>query len=338
MIMIAAKNLLNAVCALMVACSFAACSTVTDEDTSSVMMELNTAPQSTATSKAASRADADVVPGKVLFFTGSAMGTFYHYSDIADLNSYTTAKGKYNTGYTYPSDASTVYALGYAPYDANTIACSSDYSTLTLTDDNAGIVDVMTSNSVITGSKDVIFADELDYGHTLTKITFVAMRDATMENIRKVYDVELTIPASYMPNKWVWNTTDSKYELSTTTRSKDRTLVYAGYLPETGVEYPLGVLYVKLDSSNKGVILKGITDVLKAKFLHVGNTEDKTVQFSSNLPEGIQLYDAAGTTAITNPQPGEAYKVIFSFTNDSFILKAVKVDWEQGSLITIPVN
>jgi hypothetical protein len=312
------------------------CNTVTDEDSNSVMMELNTVPSSSTTSKAASRADASDVPGRVLFFTGQAMGTWYYTSDIANLNSYTSTK--YNTGKIYPSDGSMVYALGYAPYDGVTVS-GTDYSTLTLDDDHAGITDVMTSTKVITGSKDQIFSEVLPYDHTLTKITFIAKRDVTMDNIRKVYNVALTIPKSYMPNKWIWNTTDSKYEISTTAtdvRGNDLTIGYKNYLAEVNTDYVLGTLYVRLDSSNKGVILKGQT--LTAQLLHVGNTEDKSVAFTSTLPEGIQLYDTTGTTAITNPQPGEAYTVTFTFTNDSFILKAVKVDWEQGSLITIPVN
>jgi uncharacterized cupredoxin-like copper-binding protein len=326
----------SAVCGLLLSATFASCSSVTGDDSENkVMMEINTSRNDAATTKADDVNNPDA-NGKVLFYQASkAIGTYFT-SDVVGLNTYNYSKGvKFNTGHPYPTDGSMVYAVGYAPLSTSLItpASASDFTTLTLVDGEAGNVDVLTSRAPISGTKDNIFNEDLIFDHTLTKVSFYAVSDKTMQTQRNVKDIRIDIPTAYLPTTWKWNATTMKYEVQATPTST-RTLEYGDYLVNDGTEKQqlLGVCYLNLSSTSNGIM----TPInLKCNLQKYGTSTWENDKEFNNME--IQLKDSNDNN-VTTVNPGEAYKVIFKFTNDAWALVGVRVDWETGGSYDINIT
>jgi hypothetical protein len=330
--------ILGAVCgAFALAASLSGCKSVLNdnENADDVMMQLNMSSTSeSTTSKALSRADAATYPGRLLFWQkGKALGS-YHYSDVDNLNSYnanTAGTNKFNTGYPYPSDGSFVYAAGYSPISG--VTASDGYETLTVSS-NIGLVDVLTSRTPLTGSKDNEFTDDLNFDHTLVKVTFKAKYDYTMYKIRQVQNIRVTIPKAYLPTQWTWSDTNKKYEVSANGATDNLTLSFPNTLSDQDTEYVIGTCYLNLPTDNTGK-LTPITlkcDLYKFDQASVF-TKDKTYD---NMT--LQLKTDDGITNVKQANAGDAFDVVFLFSNDTWTLTAVKKPWQNGGLITIPVD
>lgn len=334
--MITKKYILGAVCgAFCVAVSLSSCNSVLDDNENDVIMQLNisNASDASTSSKAlASRAD-ETIPGKLLFWqSDKAVGSYYT-TDIDNLNGYNSnsaGTNKFNTGYPYPSDGSSVQVAGYSPVSG--VTATADYKTLTV-DSNIGLVDVLTSKAPLTGSKDNEFSGDLTFDHTLTKVTFKAKFDYTMYKIRQVQNIRVAIPAAYLPTVWNWSDTNLKYEVAASSVSNDLTLQYPTALADQDVEYVIGTCYLNLPANNMGKLTPISLTCDLYKF------DDATVflpnKTYSNME--IQLKDTDGTN-VSTAVAGEAYEVVFTFSNDTWTLTAVKKPWQNGGLITIPVD
>lgn len=307
---------------------FTACETVLGDDLT--IASANTIQFSINRSGTELNATGDAVPGKVIFWT-TDFSSPYHTADIDNLNAYSTTK--YNTGKAYPTDGSIVSAAGYSPAGSK-INPSNSNKTLRITNTSAGLTDVCTSQTIIQGSLNTPFNQILKFNHTLTKITFKAMRDYTMQNNRLVNNVQITIPVSYLPTIWQWNGETGQYEVqSTPVAINPLAPKYGDTLLDIDTEYVIIECYLMLPSDNQGIIT-GLK--LEADLRRVSSTSTEVEHKTWNLIEGIQLNDEAGNP-VTQAKAGEAYSVIFKFSNDSFTLKARKQPWSSGGLITIPI-
>lgn len=315
---------------LLVTC-LGSCITILDDDNvttaeNTIQLSTTRGTETGATSDNGSNA----ASGRVFFWT-TDLGNPYHTADIDNLNAYNTSK--YNTGKPYPADGSMVSATGYSPISGE-ITCSNSNKTLTINNAAAGLMDICTSQT-IQGSMNAVFDKVLVFDHTLTKITFKAMRDYTMENNRSVYNVQVTIPTQYLPTTWEWNGDNGKYEVtSNILATKSLSLKYGDPLLDVDTEYIIAECYLMLPTENTGIL----TDItLEADLRKVGETSTEAEHKTWKLPEGIQLNNADGS-AIKKAEAGEAYEVIFRFSNDSFTLEARKQPWATGGLITIPID
>ena len=328
------KNL--AVCGIFLSAALlTGCNSVLDDGKDGVMMELNTTRTSDATSKALSRAT-ETVPGELLFWkTTDNFGTFYYHCDVDNLNNYnapTSGDGnKFNTGQEYPTDGTSVYAAGYSPI-AN-ITPSVDYRTLTVNDAHVGLVDVLTSKAPLTGSKDIIFNGDLTFDHTLTKVTFKAKFDYTMDKIRQVSNIRVVIPTTYLPTTWAWNDTNKKFEVQAANATAARTIAYTSTLSTKDTEYEIGTCYLRLPSDNGGKL----TPITLLCNLYKFDSTTQFIKDKTYTPLTIQLKDE-NKADVSLAQPGEAYEVVFLFSNDTWTLTAVKEPWLNGGLITVPVD
>lgn len=332
----------SAICGvlLIAATCLTGCNSVTD-DGDGVEITLNTTRNDNSTfSKVVSKADADNVPGRVLFWKASQVfGTvdfLYFYSDIDNLAGYSTTK--YNTGQTYPSDGTLVYAAGYSP--VKTITASTDYKTLTVADVNAGTVDVLTSSVPIQGSKNNEFSGDLTFDHTLTKITFKAQFDYTMYQIRQIENIRVDVPNNYLPVQWGWNTTNNKYEVqstvlkSTSVNNGILQLQHPAALASQDLAEEIGTCYLNLPSGNVGK-LKGIA--LTIDLYKYGSTTSLAKdQKYENIT--IQLAGVDGEYLTTDAVAGQSYEVIFKFSNDNWTLAAYQQPWADGGLLIVPVD
>ena len=329
------KNL--AVCGIFLSAALlTGCNSVLDDQTDGVMMELNTTRTSDATSKALSRAT-ETVPGELLFWkTTDNFGTFYYHCDVDNLNNYnapTTGEGnKFNTGKEYPTDGTSVYAAGYSPIAS--VTASADYKTLTVSDLNAGLVDVLTSAEPLTGSKDNIFNGDLTFDHTLTKVTFKAKFDYTMDKIRQVSNIRVVIPTTYLPTTWAWNDTNKKFEVQPTNATTTLSIAYTSTLSTKDTEYEIGTCYLRLPSDNGGKL----TPITLLCNLYKFDSTTQFIKDKTYSPLTIQLKELDGVTPAVNVQPGESYSVVFLFSNDTWTFTAVKEPWLNGGLITVPVD
>lgn len=263
-----------------------------------------------------------------LIFWKNAMDDFFT-TEVADLNAYQTVK--YNTGEPYPKEGTEVSATGFSP--AN-MQLSTDYQTLSLpAGTTAGTLDVCAAKKIIKGSYHNVFEERMEFEHTLTKVTFYAQRDYTMEGNQLVNNIQVTIPGNYLATTWQWNGTLGKYAASAT----DNTNLISDKseaLTEIEKEYNIIECYLKLPANNGGV-LRNIT--MEADVRKVGETSDQAKHKTWEL-ESIQLYEEDGKTPVTNAAAGDAYQVVFNFNHDSFSLQAIKKPWEKGGLITVPID
>lgn len=313
---------------LLLSTCFTACETVLDDD--SIVDSESTIQFSMTRGGTELNVTDNVVSGRVFFWT-TDFNNPYHTADIENLNAYNTTK--FNTGKVYPADGSIVSAAGYSPI-SNEIDISNQNRTLKITNTSAGLTDVCTSQTTIQGSLNTPFSQTLEFNHTLTKISFKAMRDYTMQNNRLVNNVQVTIPVNYLPTTWLWNNANNKYEVqSTPVATNPLAPKYSDVLIDTDTEYIITECYLMLPSDNKGIIT-GLK--LEADLRKVGETSTEAEHKTWELIEGIQLNDENGRP-VTKAEAGEAYSVVFKFSNDSFTLEARKQPWTAGGLITIPI-
>lgn len=266
------------------------------------------------------------VPGRIFLWTtdNEFTGTPYYTSDIADLN----ANTKYNTGKPYPADGSDVYAAGYAP--VLDVTCSPDRKKLTIA--KGGEIDVCVAKK-ITGSVNAVFDENtpLEFEHTLTKVTFKALREITMAGNWVAGNIKVTIPNKYLPATWKWD--GNTYQVQNDSRKDHLTYTFGYSLTNVEEEYEIGVAYLNLNNVSNKSILTGL--ILNAE-LRRPQASETEVQKKEWKLGGIQLNEENGNPA--NAKPGEAYKVVFRFSNDSFTLEARKQPWTNGGIITIPVD
>lgn len=327
--------LFSILCSSLIAASIlSGCNNALEGD-DDVLMQLNTAPEQPMSTSRAD--DVAVIPGKVLFWTAGESFASYHTSDIDNLNNYNAnsdGTNKFNTAYPYPSDGSVVYTTGYSPVKGLTV--SSDYKTLSVASNQIGQVDVITSEVPLSGSKSKIFSGNLVFNHVLTQVTFKAKYDYTMFKIRQVQNISVTIPKAYLATEWTWNESTSKYEV-TKTADKDLVISYNNPLATQDEEYMIGdtPCYLMLPVDNNGQLTPLTLKCDLYKF------DDATVvsEGKTYTPLTIQLKeDAEGKTDVSKALPGDAYEVVFLFSNDTWTLKAVKKPWQKGGLLNVEVD
>lgn len=350
------KTYLLSVCgAFMLAAGLTSCHSVLDnENADNALMEFNTglvesSTTTTSSSKViSSRADnVTATPGYV-FLWPETSDTYkfenpqYKY-DFDNLNAYQTTK--YSTGQPYPDGGVIMNATGYSPIDG--ITRSLDNKTLTIGDaTNGGLIDVCASNT-IAGSSQAPFNETMTFDHTLTRIQFYVQSDKTMEGTWNITKVDLTLPAKYLANKWIWDSTNAIYAVDGTSTSASNNIIdWTKGIEAIGTSYLVKETYLMLNSTNaKDGKLTGLQ--LSVERHSAANNpqyptpvvQTLTWNLDSELATGgIQLFEKDGVTKVTDPKPGESYIVLFTFSNNTFKLTATKNPWQQGGLITIPVN
>lgn len=307
----------------------ASCESVLGDDVPTVPENIIQLSTSTYTDSQSVSNDSEMVPGRIFLWTTEEefMNTPYYTKDIADLN----AKTKHNTGKPYPADGSNVYAAGYAP--VLDVTCSADRKTLTIA--KGGEIDVCVAKT-ITGSVNAVFDENrpLEFEHTLTKVTFKALREITMAGNWVAGNIKVTIPNKYLPATWKWDENTSTYQVQKDIRNDHLTYTFGYSLTNVEEEYEIGVAYLNLNNvSNKSIL----TDLILNAELRRPQASETEVQKKEWKLGGIQLNDENGNP-VNDPKPGEAYKVVFRFSNDSFTLEARKQPWTNGGIITIPVD
>lgn len=313
---------------LIMATGLASCNSVLGDDlptTPENVIQLNTTTYTGSTNAT----NSTEVPGRIFLWTtdDEFTGTPYYTSDIANLN----ASTKYNTGKPYPADGSNVYAAGYSP--VLDVTCSTDRKTLTTA--KGGEIDVCVAKT-ITGSVNAVFDENtrLEFEHTLTKVTFKALREKTMEGNWVAGNIKVTIPNKYLPATWKWD--GSTYQVQNDIRSENLTYTYGYSLTNVDEEYEIGVAYLNLNNS-ANTLSSILTDLTLNAELRRPQASETEVQKKEWKLGGIQLNDENGNP-VTVASAGEAYKVVFRFSNDSFTLEARKQPWTNGGIITIPVD
>ena len=263
-----------------------------------------------------------------LIFWKETKGDFFT-TEVANLNAYQTIK--YNTGKPYPKEGTEVSVTGFSP---SNMQLANDYQTLSLPDGTtAGTLDVCAAEKIIRGSHYNIFRETMVFEHTLTKVTFYAKRDETMEGNQLVNNIQVTIPENYLATEWQWNGILGKY-VAGTTHNTDLVSDRSEPLTEVEKAYNIIECYLKLPASNEGT-LQNIT--MEADVRKVGETSGQAKHKIWKL-KSIQLYEKDGETPVANAAAGDAYQVVFNFDHDSFSLQAIKKPWEKGGLITVPID
>lgn len=264
----------------------------------------------------------------VAFFMGEAYTPFFNTKDLQGINQYT--ENAYDTGVPYPSNT-TVYAVGYAPSDS--ITSSNGKKTLTLKY-AAGTTDVRASQT-ITGSSSNHFSKEspMEFQHLLTKVTFFAKRDYTMQLSKLVHDVKVTLGSPYLINKWEYNQTTYVAAAEQSNTQNLELHIPNQYLTDIDTEYLIGTCYLHMPTNNQGKL----NFSLQANLSQVGTTEDVLSDYgllNIQLMEG----ESGKQQEVSEVKAGEAYEVVINFTQNSFTLSGVKAPWKAGGLITIPIN
>lgn len=267
--------------------------------------------------------------GSLIFWKERMGDAFTFTAEVNDLTAYETIK--FNTGVPYPKDGAEVSATGFSPAS---MQLSDDYQKLSLPPGTVpGTLDVCTASEVIQGNYYRTFNRTMEFGHTLTRITFFAERDHTMEGSRNVSNIKVTIPTNLLAFRWTWDGTRYSAEQGATPVTPLTPLVFThpDIIVSTNTD-EMGTAYLMLPTGNTGV-LKGIrieADITPIKETEVEKTIDTTM--------AIQLYTGDNATPVSTALPGEAYEIAIKFQQNSFTLIARQNDWENGGLIYVPVK
>lgn len=259
-----------------------------------------------------------------LIFWKNSLNDFFT-TEVSDLNAYKSTK--FNTGEPYPKNG-TVKATGYSPANMKR---TNDYKTLTLPDGTTpGTLDVCTASEIIEGTFNSPFSKTMSFGHTLTKVTFIAQRDETMKESKDVKNIQITIPANYLTTQWKWN--NAKYVADSEAKATTPLALSHNEVLVSTDPSEIGVAYLMLPAQNSGIL----NDInIQADILPIKST---IVEKRLNQTVSAQLYEANNSGPVDNAAPGDAYEILIKFQQNSFTLEARQSDWEKGGLIYVPVK
>lgn len=256
---------------------------------------------------------------------------------------------KYSLGEPYHA-TETYYASGYWP---STIVpeVASDYSRLTIpTSVRTANTDILVADGIIQGSKAAPFSTPLNFMHACVKLTFQAVRAATMTNrVDNVYVRALEMPATLR-----WDFTRGRYvaDWQTAYEATDIPL-HTDDFPQVGPNVAIGThdksQLVKYGESGwawrdiDGELYvapgTGATEGLSQVTLRI--TYDTSLNSDMSSPTHnvavvtVPIVDSYSNS--TSLVAGDAYLIQLTFDDVAIHLSAVKVDWITGSSVVVPI-
>jgi hypothetical protein len=272
-----------------------------------------------------------------LLTEGGADATPYHIANpTGEIGSYEEIipgdnSTDYNTGRAYPENYGIVTCTGYAPYSGVSPAQtggSKDYQTLNVT--AGGYTDVMVSQNAIEGSAIYPFHGNLEFFHPQIKLTVKAK--LAPEMAKYIKDVSFSIGKENLISSLTWSVEDKCYLPSDERNASTWTSEVLAQQINSTDEKTISTAYVipaPTDSDRKmtkmDLIISG----------SIANTIDGDyAAFSMTAPASFKDLNGNDLYLKLN----DSYEILLLFDEDQIEITAVKIPWEEGGNILVPIH
>jgi hypothetical protein len=264
----------------------------------------------------------------------------------------------YNTGGLYPKSNAGLYASGYAP--ADWLEPNDSYSSLSikgLTADNVGTWDIYVASNTLYGSSknpfDAQDAERMKFIHAQSKLTITAQ---LQEKMRKyVRNVKITIPAvttsdesngvggvgqlmkglilkpdgsgqSYVADCWLSTDTDAKdfhsNAKNTLLYKEDETVIIPEVFIMPGLYGIKMHVYAELRDAVNSTTFEKLDQDVYVDFTGLDRSSEEDVKAGRS---DSRLY------------AGESYKITLLFADDVLEAAGMKMLWQNGGQISVPI-
>ena len=237
----------------------------------------------------------------------------------------------YNTGRAYPEKYGIVTCTGYAPYDGVIPAetgGNKEYQMLNVPD--GGYTDVMVSQNSIEGSAIYPFHGNLEFFHPQIKLTVKAK--LAPEMAKYIKDVSFSIGKENLISSLTWSTVDKCYLPSDERNASTWTSAVLSQQINSTDEKTIGSAYVIPSPSDPDRKMMEIDLIISGS---IANTIDgEYAAFSMTLPVSFKDKNGDDITLELN----DSYELLLLFDEDQIEITAVKVPWEEGGNVLVPIH
>ncbi|MBE6216921.1 MAG: hypothetical protein E7124_02640 [Bacteroidales bacterium] len=249
----------------------------------------------------------------------------------ASTNEPSGEKKDYNTGRVYPDSYGIAVCTGYGPYDGVKPATrtdmpveTTDYSVLNVAEP-PGVTDVVVSQNYLEGSSIYPFDGNLEFFHPQIKLTVDAKLAETMA--KYIRNVSFSVNGANLLSALSWDVESDCYMPSERSTSSWSSPVMSDYLNKTDVK-TLGTVLVVPKESDDNYRMESIDISLSGTIANSGTEEGSLFTMSVTA----DLSEDGGLTL------GDSYEIHLLFDEDQIEITAVKVPWEEGGNVLVPIH
>lgn len=265
------------------------------------------------------------------YHVSSPTGNIWEYTEPgASTNETSGEKKDYNTGRVYPDSYGIAVCTGYGPYDGVTPASlpdrpveTTDYSVLNVK--YPGVTDVVVSQNSLEGSSIYPFYGNLEFFHPQIKLTVDAKLAETMA--KYIRNVSFTVNGDNLLSALAWDAGSDRY-LPSARAAESWSGPVSEYLNKSEPK-PLGTVLV-VPESDDGFLMTSIEISLDGLISNT-DTEDGT-PFNMSVTADFSGVTGGGLTL------GDSYDIHLLFDEDQIEITAVKVPWEEGGNVLVPIH
>ena len=247
----------------------------------------------------------------------------------ATTNKPSEKKNDYNTGRVYPDSYGIAVCTGYGPYNevypSGDDSGMTDYRTLKI--ENPGVTDVVVPQNYLEGSSIYPFHGNLEFFHPQIKLTVDAKLAETMA--KYIRNVRFSVNGANLLSALSWDVESDCYMPSERSTSSWSSPVMSDYLNKTDVK-TLGKVLVVPKESDDGFLMTSIEISLDGLISNT-DTEDGT-PFNMSVTADLKGVTGGGLTL------GDSYEIHLLFDEDQIEITAVKVPWEEGGNVLVPIH
>ena len=253
----------------------------------------------------------------------------------ASTNEPTSEKNDYNTGRIYPENYGIAVCTGYGPYDGVTPATRTnmpvetpDYSVLNVT--YPGVTDVVVSQNSLEGSSIYPFYGNLEFFHPQIQLTVKAKLTTTMAKFIK--NVSFTVGKDNLMKSLSWSGEVKGYRPSSERPENGWTSATLEEQINSSDEKVIGTVNVVPLPSAEEWTMKSINLTITGE---IGNTVDGSYsEFTMDVPAFFKDSSDNELTLELN----DSYIILLLFDEDQIEITAVKVPWEEGGNVLVPIH
>lgn len=239
----------------------------------------------------------------------------------------TSQDNDYNTGRIYPENYGVAVCTGYGPYTgvvpSKDNSGMTDYSTLDIT--NPGTTDVLVAQNFLEGSSLFPFRGNLEFFHPQIKLTVDAKLAETMA--KYIRNVSFSVNGANLLSALSWDVESDCYMPSERATSSWSSPVMSEYLNKQEPK-PLGTVLVVPQESDDNYRMESI-DISLSGTIANSDTEEGSL-FTMSVT--ADLSEDGGLTL------GDSYEIHLLFDEDQIEITAVKVPWEEGGNVLVPIH
>lgn len=246
------------------------------------------------------------------------------YVDAMTVAEGTSEYRLYNTGKMYPDNYGIAVCTGYAPYNELTPA---DNACSSLSVAAPGTTDVLVARNYLEGSSVYPFEGTVEFVHPQIQLTVQARLAETMAKYIK--GVSFSVGGENLLKGLQWDNASKMYQPSAWHDAVWTSKVEGRYLNK-GEERELGTVLVIPEADAEDFLMTSID--LTISGLIANTNQEAGTPFTMNVTADLTGADGGGLAL------GDSYEVLLLFDEDQIEITAVKVPWEEGGNVLVPIH